>query len=71
MAKGTIGRLVADRGFGFIKQESGADLFFHRSVVEGADFSSLREGQEVEFEAGKGPDGRPKATRVKLAPKSE
>ena len=71
MAKGTIGRLVADRGFGFIKPETGADLFFHRSVLEGVDFSSLREGQQVEFEAGKGPDGRPKATRVKLAPKGE
>jgi len=66
MAKGTIGRLM-DRGFGFIKTEQEGDLFFHRNELEGVEFNSLREGQEVEFEKGQGRDGRPCAVKVKLA----
>ncbi len=66
MPKGTIARLM-DRGFGFIKTEEGGDLFFHSNDVEGVEFNSLNEGQEVEFEKGQGGDGRPKATNVKLA----
>ena len=66
MAKGTIARLM-DRGFGFIKTEEGGDLFFHRNVLEGVEFNSLSEGQEVEFEKGQGRDGRPAAVKVKLA----
>ncbi len=65
MPKGTIKKLT-DRGFGFIKPEQGEDLFFHGSDVEGVEFNSLCEGQEVEFEKGQGRDGRPKATNVKL-----
>ncbi len=68
MPKGTIRRLVSDRGFGFIHQAegTGADLFFHRSELQGADFASLREGQEVEFEIGRGRDGRTEAVKVRL-----
>ncbi len=66
MAKGTIGRLM-DRGLGFIKTEQEGDLFFHRTVLEGVEFNSLRERQEVEFEKGQGRDGRPCAVKVKLA----
>ena len=66
MAKGTIARLM-DRGFGFIKIEGGKDLFFHRSEIEGVEFSSLHEGQEVEFEMGQDSKGRPQAVKVKLA----
>ena len=65
MAKGTIARLM-ERGFGFIKAEDGGDLFFHRSVLEGVEFSNLNVGQEVEFEKGQGSDGRPAAVKVKL-----
>ena len=65
MPKGTIARLM-DRGFGFIKTEEG-DLFFHRNELEGVEFNSLSEGQEVEFEKGQGRDGRPCAVKVKLA----
>jgi CspA family cold shock protein len=67
MPKGTIRRLVADRGFGFIRTVEGTDLFFHRSQTEGVQFDSLREGQQVEFELGKGRDGRPQAVKVRLA----
>ncbi len=67
MAKGTIRRLITDRGFGFIKTEDEKDLFFHRSNLEGVEYSSLREEQEVEYEKGQGQDGRPAAVKVRLA----
>ena len=66
MPKGTIRRLM-DRGFGFIKGEEEGDLFFHRNDIEGVEFGSLREGQEVEFEKGQGRDGRPQAVKIRLA----
>jgi cold shock protein len=67
MVKGTIRRLVLDRGFGFIKTAKDEDLFFHRSELQDVQFADLREGQEVEFEMSKGSDGRQKAVKVKLA----
>jgi cold shock CspA family protein len=66
MPKGTIRRLI-DGSYGFIKGESGEDLFFHRNDLQGVDYSSLREGQEVEYEKGQGRDGRPQAVKVRLA----
>ena len=66
MPKGTIRRLM-NRGYGFIKPENGEDLFFHRSELKSVDFNSLREGQEVEFEIGRGRDGRSQAVRVSLS----
>jgi len=65
MPEGTIARLLIDKGFGFIRDESGAEHFFHRSSVRGAIFELLREGQRVEFtpeDTGKGP----RATDVRL-----
>lgn len=50
MAQGKIVKLVYGGGFGFIRLSSQVDLFFHRSVVEGAEFDGLQEGQTVEFE---------------------
>jgi len=72
MPKGTIRRLITDRGFGFIQTAEGKDLFFHRSQLQGVDYSSLREGQQVEYEVGQGRSGRPEAVSVRLAqPKAE
>jgi len=72
MAKGTIKRLILDRGFGFIQTTEDEDLFFHRNELQDVQFANLREGQEVEFEMGKGRDGRQQAVKVKLAqPESE
>ena len=65
MPKGTIKKLM-DRGYGFIKGDQEEDLFFHRNDVEGVEFNSLSEGQEVEYEQGQGRDGRPQAVKVKL-----
>jgi CspA family cold shock protein len=65
MPVGTIKKLVADRGFGFIKTERG-DLFFHRSALQEAEFEDLREGDSVEYTEGSGPKG-PRADSVKPA----
>ena len=65
MPKGTIRRLM-DRGYGFIKAEDETDVFFHSNDLEGVEFNSLSEGQEVEFEKGQGRDGRPQANKVRL-----
>jgi len=65
MTKGTIKKLM-DNGFGFINTEGGKDLFFHRNEIEGVQFSSLRAGQEVEFEMGQDSKGRPQAVKVRL-----
>ena len=63
MPQGTIKKLVADRGFGFIEGEKG-DVFFHLSVIDGSNFEALHEGQAVEYEDEPGPKG-PRATSVK------
>jgi CspA family cold shock protein len=53
-----------NKGYGFIEQEGGADVFVHFSAIEGDGFKSLPEGQEVEFDMTQGPKG-PQATRVR------
>jgi CspA family cold shock protein len=63
MPEGTIKKLT-DRGFGFIQGERG-DIFFHSSSVEGTAFEALSEGQQVEYEEGRGPQG-PRAENVRL-----
>jgi CspA family cold shock protein len=63
MPQGTIEKLVADRGFGFIKGEKG-ELFFHHSSLEGVTIETLRQGQTVEYEEGRGPKG-PRAEKVR------
>jgi CspA family cold shock protein len=72
MAKGTIKTLIRDKGYGFIQTEEGKELFFHRNQLQDVDYSSLEQGQEVEYEAGTGRDGRTEAVKVKLpSPKTE
>jgi CspA family cold shock protein len=55
--KGTIQKLIRDRGFGFIKSESGDEIFVHRSAFQNDDFDAVREGQSVEFNEERGPKG--------------
>lgn len=64
--KGTVKRLVSDKGFGFIAAEDGKEYFFHQSACAGASFQDLREGQPVTFDAGQGPKG-PRGENVRLA----
>jgi|GEM_PF-216878 len=63
MPQGTIKKIVADRGFGFITRDGG-DIFFHFSAVVEATFEELQEGQAVEYEEGTGPKG-PRAENVR------
>ena len=65
MPKGTI-RQIIDRGFGFIKTAEGKDIFFHRKEFQGVEFSSLKIGQDVEYEIGQDKKGRTQAVKVKL-----
>jgi len=68
MPRGTIRSLITNRGFGFIHlAEGNKNLFFHRSQLQGVDFTSLREGQEVEFEVLKWSNGRLEAVKIRLA----
>ncbi len=64
MPQGTIRKLIADKGFGFIQGDKG-DLFFHHSAVEDATIEDLRVGQTVEYEEGRGPKG-PRAESVRV-----
>ena len=64
---GTIKRIVADRGFGFIAAEDRTEYFFHRDQLQaGLDFESLRQGDRVTFETQAGPKG-PRAVAVQRA----
>jgi len=65
MPQGTIKKVIADKGFGFIEGDKG-DLFFHHSEVQGATIETLQIGQLVEFEEGRGPKG-PRAEKVRPA----
>ena len=63
--KGTVKKLIRDRGFGFITAEDGNEVFFHRSDLMEADFDSMEEGASVEFEMGTVAKG-PRAMKVKV-----
>ena len=62
--KGKIKKLIGERGFGFITDENGKEVFFHRSALAGEDFNALEEGTSVEFDLEDGPKG-PRAVNVK------
>lgn len=57
MASGTVKWFNEAKGYGFIAQESGADVFVHFSAIDGSGFKTLTEGQRVEFEVKEGPKG--------------
>ncbi len=63
LAKGTVKWFDAKKGYGFIKQSEGDDVFVHFSGIAGEGFKSLRAGEEVEFEISDGPKG-PQAIKV-------
>lgn len=58
MSTGTIKKLVRDRGFGFIEEPSGQDIFFHASGCNGVFFDDLHEGETVEYDAEPDTKGR-------------
>lgn len=66
MAQGTVKWFNAEKGFGFIQQEEGNDVFVHFSAIEGDGFKSLEEGQAVNFDVEESDRG-PQATNVTKA----
>jgi CspA family cold shock protein len=57
MAKGKVKWFNDSKGFGFLEQENGEDVFCHFSAITGDGFKSLQEGDDVEFDVVKGPKG--------------
>ncbi|MBI4635848.1 MAG: cold-shock protein [Candidatus Rokubacteria bacterium] len=66
MAQGTVKWFNDAKGYGFITQEGGEDVFVHYSAIQGQGFKSLAEGDRVEFEVTKGPKGLQAANVRKL-----
>jgi cold shock protein len=64
MAHGTVKWFNADKGFGFITQDEGPDVFVHYSAIDASGFKALNEGDQVEFAVTQGPKG-PQAQSVK------
>ncbi|MFC1544865.1 cold-shock protein [Gemmatimonadota bacterium] len=57
MAKGKVKWFNESKGFGFIEQEDGTDVFVHFSGIQSEGFKTLNENQEVEFDVVEGPKG--------------
>lgn len=67
MAKGVVKWFDTKKGYGFIEQSEGGDVFVHYSGIEGDGFKSLKAGEKVEFEVSNGPKG-PQAIHVVKTP---
>ena len=66
MAQGTVKWFSPEKGYGFISQDNGEDVFVHYSGIVGEGFRSLEQGQRVEFEISDGRKG-PQASNVQKA----
>jgi CspA family cold shock protein len=64
MAHGTVKWFNDQKGFGFIMQDEGPDVFVHHSAIDASGFKSLTEGDRVEFQVVQGPKG-PQAQAVR------
>jgi CspA family cold shock protein len=64
--KGTVKWFNESKGFGFIEQENGADIFVHYSAIQSDGYKSLDEGASVSFEVVDGPKGPAAANVVQL-----
>jgi CspA family cold shock protein len=66
MNKGTVKWFNAEKGYGFIAQEGGPDVFVHYSAIQADGFRTLQEGQAVQFEVEPGRNGKgPQAKNVR------
>ncbi|NOQ46968.1 MAG: cold-shock protein [Desulfobulbaceae bacterium] len=66
MLKGTVKWFNESKGFGFIEQEQGKDVFVHYSAIQGSGFKVLNEGDKVELEIVDGPKGPAAANVMKV-----
>ncbi|MFO7462251.1 MAG: cold-shock protein [Desulfatiglandales bacterium] len=66
MANGTVKWFNEQKGYGFITQEDGPDVFVHYSGINSSGFKTLKEGDRVTFDVEQGKKG-PAAVNVKLA----
>lgn len=64
MQRGTVKWFNEAKGFGFIQQETGEDVFVHFSQIQGNGFKTLADGDQVEFDVTRGPKGLA-ATKVR------
>lgn len=64
MAEGTVKWFSNEKGYGFISQEGGDDLFVHHSEIKMSGYRTLNEGEAVTFEIGEGKNGKPQAINV-------
>lgn len=66
MAKGVVKWFNDSKGFGFIEQENGEDVFVHFSAIQSEGFKSLAEGDSVTFDVQQGPKGLQAANVVRI-----
>ena len=66
MATGTVKWFNSEKGYGFISQDKGPDVFVHFSAIKGDGYRNLEENEKVEFDVNQGPKGLQAANVVRI-----